>query len=186
MRRLFKRWIHIMRKPEYEPVPQPSNYEIRGKRIIGMSPIILPDICVRCGSEEKEGKWVNETLYYANRLLWLLILFLNVFAVAIIYLVVRNKVQVSYFLCEKCRAQIDRRKNINCAVWLVIIAAFVAAVFWGGITPWIVFFILCVAGIITWAMSRYPIDVDEYEGGKFYLKGFSRSYIDKVRYLTSV
>lgn len=177
---------YTARRPEYDPVQPPSKYEIHGKRIVGMSPILLPDICVKCGSEYKDGKRVNETLYYGSPLWWLLVFFFNVLAVAFIYFVIRKRVKVSYFLCAKCRAQLNKRKNINCAVWLVVIASFVAAVVLGAITPWIVVYILCVTGIITWAISRYPIDVDAYENGKFYLRGFSRSYIDKVRYLAGM
>lgn len=183
MRRLRNRWLYMTRRSKNNPVYLPSRYEIKGKRIVGMSPILLPDICVRCGSEDKEGKRVTETLYYASPLWLLLVFFINVVAVLIFYLITSQRVDVSYFLCAKCRAQLNKRKNINCAVWLVTIASFVAAVLWGGITPWIVFFILCVVGIITWAVSRYPIDVEAYENGKFCLRGFSRSYIDKVRYL---
>jgi hypothetical protein len=172
--------IHTARRSKNAPVYLPSRYEIKGKRIIGTSPILLPDICVKCGSEGRHGRRVNETMSCGNPLLWLLVFFFNVLAVAIIYLFTKNKVQVSYFMCDKCRAQIHKRKNINCAVWLATIASFAAAVFLGGKTLWIVFFILCVVGIITLAVSRYPIDVDAYENGKFYLRGFSRSYIDKL------
>lgn len=186
MRRLWNRWSYMTRLYKNDFVPSPSKYEIKGKRIVGASPILLPDICVKCGSEEKHGKRVNETLYYGNPLWWLLIFFFNVLAVVFIYLILRKRANVSYFLCDKCRAQLDKRKNINCAVWLVIIASFVAAAVLGGIIPWLFVYILCVTGIITWAISRYPIDVEAYENGKFYLRGFSRGYIDKVRYLAGM
>jgi hypothetical protein len=96
-----------------------------GPRIVVVQGAVLPPACVKCNAPA-DGPPVRKTLYWHHPALYLIIL-AGVLIYAIVALIVRQKGDVSLYLCKRHRS---RRVRAILAAWLGV-AAGVVLIFYG-------------------------------------------------------
>lgn len=158
----------------------PAPYYVEGKTIVGTGPIILPELCVRCGTSAREGKRTEKTLYWAAPWLYVLIL-CNLLILAVVYLIVRKPVRVGYSQCAHCRG---RQLSWIWAAWgtfLGAIAMFILAANREQ-AEFAVVGVIALVGLIVFAfLAQAPVQVKNFRDPNFVLGGFSQEFLIEVR-----
>jgi hypothetical protein len=144
--------------------------------VIGTSPIILPHLCVKCARPSDDGVRYKASLDWTPGWIWIGI-FWGFFPVILLYYASVRRVDVEYSLCAEHRATLRKRKKA--ALWLaggflVLVAAAIATRF---VYLWPVAFVVFVAAVITWMMSRPPLRAAGHEDGVFGIRGFGPDFL---------
>jgi hypothetical protein len=156
-----------------------SEWTANDEGVIGTSPIILPHLCVKCGQSSHGGTRYEAELDWTPGWIWIGILW-GFFPVILLYYASVRRVDVEYSLCTEHRAVLRRRKQA--ALWiaagfLVVVAAAIAA---RVVYLWPVAFVVFLAAVITWSMSRPPLRTAGHEDGVFGIRGFGPDFLSAV------
>lgn len=150
---------------------------IKGK-LVGKSPIILPEICVKCGADAHNGKRFEKSLYYCNLLFFLTIL-INILVLIIVYFVARKKIDLSFSLCENCLIPYKRKRMVAALFWLATILSVVAGIALESSEFIIVFVILLIAAIVMNIVAGLPLRPSGHSKGLFTIKGAKQPFFDR-------
>ncbi|PHS15417.1 MAG: hypothetical protein COA78_04990 [Blastopirellula sp.] len=148
----------------------PGEYELIGQRIVGRSPIVLPECCVKCGDDALTGKRLKKTLTWSPPWIALFIL-LGPLILAIVLMVVQKKVNVEYSLCGGCS---QKRWSKVIAVWLLIVLMLICWML-AGLFESVMFacagMVLFLGAFVFALLSAVPIKAKDYQDPVFYLCG---------------
>lgn len=163
------------------PEPGSTDFDVLSGDILAYSPLALPaDICVGCGSHEKRGKHYEKKIYYVPQWTLLLIL-INVIIMFIVHLIVRKRLDVTYYLCPQCLQKRKRRLLLIGAVGLLCIIGGVMAAMSnapGIFLLGLVGFIVALIALVYFANP--PIRARKHNDGLFTVKGASPGFLDEV------
>lgn len=143
--------------------------------IVGMSPMELPDRCVKCGRYVPGGRRVEATLYWYPRRIW--------WGPFIVYAYVleRRPLEISYSLCPQHDRSLERRQQAALGLWALFVALLIAAFATQGNRICLVAaFALFIAALIVQTMARLPLWAASHDDGVFGVKGFGKDFLAAV------
>lgn len=157
----------------------PGDFDLLGQQIVGPSPIVLPEVCVRCGEDAEAGKRLKRTLTWAPPII-LILLLLGPLLLLIVSLVVQKKVKVEYSLCETCARS---RWSKVVAVWILIVImliCFLLAASLESVILAIVGILLFIGALIFAVLSSALITAKKYQDPVFYLGGAKPAFFEAM------
>lgn len=154
---------------------------IAGGEIYAHTPLDLPtDICLKCGSRETGGTVYDKKVYYIPRWTALLIL-LNVLLMAIVQMIVRKRIDVTFYRCPECVQKRKRRIMLSVGGLVAAIAGFAGGIAADNGAIIMVGAIGIVVGIIAVAIfARAALRAKAYEDGRFTLTGAADEFCRRV------
>ncbi|MBI1335496.1 MAG: hypothetical protein GC164_00880 [Phycisphaera sp.] len=108
------------------------------------------------------------------------------------YLIVRKKCEVTYFMSQQAQADRTRKLLIAGGVFCMGIFGFIASFViadaidrtqWEGLipVPFIVSVVLFILGIVLLMVFQNTIRIRKHKDGRFWLKGFCNEYLEMLR-----
>jgi hypothetical protein len=147
-----------------------------GNNIVGMSPMILPLGCAKCGKNATDGRRLNKTLFTCP--IWLIPVFVfTLLGGLIVYLVVRKQLQLNYSLCGDCARSLATKKWIAVGAWVLFAAVLFVSMGLASVPLLIVAGAVFVAAVVASFLAQPPLRLGGHKDGLFTVKGAGRDFL---------
>lgn len=153
---------------------------VDGDCLVVRSGAVLPNRCVRTNQPTSFMEERRQTLYWAPSWIAILIL-LNLLILAIVYFVVRKACDITYSESQELRSARRTRVLITSLVCVALFVGMIAGIGYESAGVMIVTIFGLLVGLITLlVVARGPIRPVKHKNGEFWLRGFSREYLDQL------
>ncbi len=145
---------------------------------MGMSPMYLPEYCVKCGNDARHGRRITKVLYFVPT--WIYVgLFIGVLLVILLYYAARKPLGVSYSLCPDCARRQKNKKWMAAAAWLVFVVSLIAPIPVGAVSHLMLILALFVLALVASYRANPPLKVTGYRAfdQSFTLKGAGNNFL---------
>ncbi|MGY8771278.1 MAG: hypothetical protein ACKVH8_22925 [Pirellulales bacterium] len=156
-----------------------GEFNLIGQRIVGPSPIVLPEICVRCGENAEHGKRYKKKITWSPSWVYLLIL-INLIVLVIVNMIVKKTAKVEYSLCEPCAGTRWMKLMIAWMAWGLLVVCLCMAASLESAALGIFCFVLFIACIVASVIASAPIKAKDYQKPVFYLGGAKQPFFDAM------
>lgn len=150
---------------------------VEGDKLLGYSPMSLPGRCVKCGKDTSRGGRVEKTLYGYSP--WIILtVFLGVLPLLLVYYLTRQRLQISYSVCEDCARSRTTRQWAAGGVWVLfvlLLAAGLAAALPAAL--WILTLVVFVGALVASSLAAAPLRVTGVNGSRFTIKGAGQEFL---------
>ncbi|MBL8817817.1 MAG: hypothetical protein JNL58_17460 [Planctomyces sp.] len=170
---------------QYDPFQghQPTRFYVDLPYIQCGPEVVLPPVCVRTGVQEDLVEIRRKSIYYVHPAVYIALIG-GLLPLLILYLVLRKKVVVTYFIARRVRT----RQILGTVFGLLgLVGSFVLMIVLVDtqLPPEIVvpvFLVTMVGSLILMLISQPPITVKKHDSSTlFWLKGFKPPFFDSLR-----
>jgi hypothetical protein len=132
-----------------------------GPLLVAKYGAVLPPRCVKCNAPT-DGP-AKKQLFYWHHPAWLLLILISIFIYLIVALLIRNKAEVTYGLCQEHRQKRNRGVLIGLGILFLSVILFVAAFAVGEpvlILPAMIVFVVALVVMIVKARTLMPTRIE--------------------------
>jgi hypothetical protein len=149
---------------------------VSGNKILGTSPMTLPDRCVKCGKDASRGRRVDRTLYgYSQWLVLTVLLGLIVFIV--LYYATRQALRLSYATCPDCTRSRDVKRRVSWGGWALFVVLLVTAIAFSSSVLGIMSAVAFIGAVVASVLAASPLRVAGFDGNLFTVKGAGKEFL---------
>jgi hypothetical protein len=153
-----------------------GNVTVSGKKILGTSPMTLPDRCVKCGKDASRGRRVEQTLYGYSP--WIVLtIFIGLLIFIIIYYATRQPLLLGYATCPDCTRSREVKRRVSWGAWALFAVLLVAAVGFLSSVLGILSAVAFVGAITASILAGPPLRVIGVSGNVFTVKGAGQEFL---------
>jgi hypothetical protein len=155
--------------------------QVAGNKLVGTSPMVLPEGCVKCGVPTPNGPRTRKKLYHYPVWIWVGLI-AGLLPMLILYYVLRKPLDLSYCVCEKCSKSMGLKKGLAVSAWVLLLAgvAFVVATNPSIIVGAVVLGVLFVLALAATVMVSPPLRVAGYDERYFSVAGACPEFLTHV------
>ncbi|WP_442484930.1 hypothetical protein [Aeoliella sp. SH292] len=153
---------------------------VDGSYLVVRSGVVLPTRCVKTNQPTSPSEERRQTLYWAPSWIGILIL-VNLLILAIVYFVVRKGCDITYSESQELRATRRFRVLIASLACAGLFVGLIAGIVVESTVVVVVTILGILVGLITLLIvARAPVRPVKYKKGEFWIRGFSREYLDQL------
>ncbi len=144
------------------------------------SGVLMPQVCVSCGSSERGGELLNRKLYWSPKWTYATLL-ISPLLFFLCYYAARKNLQAQYYLCPRC-AERARKVRVGTSVgWLALLGSVGLAFVAGSaevviMSSFVVFFAMLLLAMI----GRAPLRITSFQEGRFILQAKAAAYAERI------
>lgn len=169
---------------EKQPPPIIKNVCIKYGRIAGRDEAILPKMCVKCCTSEGDMKRYRKSIDWCSPVVLFILFLCGLLPLLLVYFLIRKRIHVSFWLCEKHARRYEALRKINLVVWVLFLlllgCSFAFSEYENVHVFWIAAFSTFIIGLGTAIAGSSPVQVHEYREGWFLFKGINRDMISTL------
>jgi hypothetical protein len=142
--------------------------------------VLMPQVCVACGSSERGGELLNRKLYWSPKWTYATLL-ISPLLFFLCYYAARKTLQTQYYLCPSC-ADRSRKVRMGTSVGWVTLLGSVGVAFATGspeivvMISFAVFFLMLLLALI----GRAPLRITSFQEGRFILQAKAAAYAERI------